>query len=61
MIALLPRLFRRFRVKEPRWIEADELRRRLTAGDPLVILDVRQPDLSLPRRPGTCPERQCAA
>ena len=44
MIAFLPRLFRRFRAKNPRWIEADELRRRLTSGDPLVILDVRQPD-----------------
>ena len=44
MIAFLPRLFRRFRAKEPLWIEADELRQRLTAGDPLVILDVRQPD-----------------
>ena len=44
MIAFLPRLFRRFRAKEPLWIEADELRRRLTAGDRLVILDVRQPD-----------------
>src|SRR6516162_10881912 len=56
MIAFLPRLFRRFRAKEPLWIEADELRQRLTAGDPLVILDVRQPD-ELPRHPGTCPER----
>jgi rhodanese-related sulfurtransferase len=44
MTAFLPRLFRRFRAKEPQWIEADELRLRLTAGDPLVILDVRQPD-----------------
>ena len=46
MIAFLPRLFHRFRAKEPvepQWIEADELRRRLTAGDPLMILDVRQP------------------
>jgi rhodanese-related sulfurtransferase len=44
MIAFLPRLFRRFRAKEPQSIAADELRRRLTAGDPLMILDVRQPD-----------------
>ena len=44
MIALLPWLFRRFRSQEPAWIESDELQRRLAAGDPLVLLDVRQPD-----------------
>jgi rhodanese-related sulfurtransferase len=44
MIAFLPRLFRRFRTQEPRWIESDELQRRLAAGDPLMLLDVRQPD-----------------
>jgi uncharacterized membrane protein YdjX (TVP38/TMEM64 family)/rhodanese-related sulfurtransferase len=44
IIAFLPRLFRRFRAREPVWIESDGLRRRLAAGNPLVILDVRQPD-----------------
>ncbi len=44
MIAFLPRLFRRFRVKEPAWIESGELRRRLAAGDRVLVLDVRQPD-----------------
>jgi rhodanese-related sulfurtransferase len=44
MIAFLPRLFRRFRTQEHRWIESDELQRRLAAGDPLMLLDVRQPD-----------------
>ena len=44
MIAFLPRLFRRFRTQEPRWIESDELQRRLAAGDPLMLLDVRQRD-----------------
>ena len=44
MIAFLPRLFRRFRPQEPAWIESDELQRRLAAGDPVVLLDVRQPD-----------------
>jgi membrane protein DedA with SNARE-associated domain len=33
MIAFLPRLFRRFRARDPAWIEADELQRRLAAGD----------------------------
>jgi uncharacterized membrane protein YdjX (TVP38/TMEM64 family)/rhodanese-related sulfurtransferase len=44
MIAFLPRLFRRFRAREPVWIEWDELRQRLATGNPVVILDVRQPD-----------------
>src|SRR5215471_9384265 len=44
MITFLPRLFRRFRTQEPRWIESDELQRRLAAGDPVMLLDVRQPD-----------------
>jgi rhodanese-related sulfurtransferase len=44
MIAFLPRLFRRFRPQEPRWIESDELQRRLAAGDQVMLLDVRQPD-----------------
>lgn len=44
MIAFLPRLFRRFRVEEPTWIEAPELHRRLNAGDAIVLVDVRQPE-----------------
>jgi uncharacterized membrane protein YdjX (TVP38/TMEM64 family)/rhodanese-related sulfurtransferase len=44
MIAFLPPLFRRFRAKEPVWIEPDELQHRLIAGDQVTLLDVRQPD-----------------
>ncbi len=44
MIALLPRLFRRLRAREPAWIESVELQRRLAAGDPIVLVDVRQPE-----------------
>ena len=44
MIAFLPRLFRRFRKKEPAWIETSELQRRLGTGAPLLIVDVRQPE-----------------
>jgi rhodanese-related sulfurtransferase len=44
MIAFLPRLFRRFRTQEPAWIESDELQRRLATGDPVMLVDVRQPD-----------------
>jgi rhodanese-related sulfurtransferase len=44
MIAFLPQLLRRFRAKEPVWIESDELQRRLTVGDQVMVLDVRRPD-----------------
>jgi uncharacterized membrane protein YdjX (TVP38/TMEM64 family)/rhodanese-related sulfurtransferase len=44
MIAFLPRLFRRLRLKEPGWIDAAELQRRLAAHDPVVLVDVRQPE-----------------
>jgi sterol desaturase/sphingolipid hydroxylase (fatty acid hydroxylase superfamily)/uncharacterized membrane protein YdjX (TVP38/TMEM64 family)/rhodanese-related sulfurtransferase len=44
MIAFLPRLFRRFRAKEPAWIETTELQDRLSTGAPVVIVDVRQPE-----------------
>ncbi len=44
MIAFLPRLFRRFRTEQPKWIESDELQRRLTTGEPIMLLDVRQPE-----------------
>jgi rhodanese-related sulfurtransferase len=48
----VPRLFRRFRAKEPAqeaatepvWIDTAELHRRLSAGAPVVIVDVRQPE-----------------
>jgi rhodanese-related sulfurtransferase len=54
MIAFLLRLFRRFRTKAPRWIESDELQRRLSAGDPIMLLDVRQPD-EFSSQPGHLP------
>jgi len=44
VIAFVPRLFHRFRAREPEWIESDELQHRLATGDPIVLLDVRQPD-----------------
>lgn len=44
VIAFLPRLFRRFRGSEPAWISSDELQRRLAASDPVVVVDVRQPE-----------------
>jgi rhodanese-related sulfurtransferase len=44
MIAFVPRLFRRFHVRESAWIETTELHRRLAAGVPIVIVDVRQPE-----------------
>ena len=44
MIAFVPRLFRRFRTSEPAWIETAELQQRLSAGAPIVIVDVRQPE-----------------
>jgi rhodanese-related sulfurtransferase len=44
MIAFLPRLFRRLRPNKPAWVESAELQRRLAAGDPLVLVDVRQPE-----------------
>ena len=44
MIAFLPRLFRRFRTREPAWIDCDELQRRLTSGDGVTLVDVRQPE-----------------
>ena len=61
MIAFLPRLFRRFRAKEPVWIESDELRRRMAAGDPVVIVDVRQPDEFTVASGARAWRRQCAA
>jgi uncharacterized membrane protein YdjX (TVP38/TMEM64 family)/rhodanese-related sulfurtransferase len=44
LIAFMPRLFRRIRAKQPLWIEPDELQHRISAGDQVIVLDVRQPD-----------------
>jgi hypothetical protein len=44
MIAFLSPLFRRFGATHPVWIECDELQRRLTADDQVLLLDIRQPD-----------------
>jgi uncharacterized membrane protein YdjX (TVP38/TMEM64 family)/rhodanese-related sulfurtransferase len=44
MVAFGPRLLRRFRAKEPAWIQPTELQRRLAAGAALAIVDVRQPE-----------------
>jgi uncharacterized membrane protein YdjX (TVP38/TMEM64 family)/rhodanese-related sulfurtransferase len=44
MIAFVPRLLRRFRAKDPAWINTADLHRRLIAGEPMVVVDVRQPD-----------------
>lgn len=44
MIAFVPRLFRRFRTQEPKWIESNELQRLMATGDPITLLDVRQPE-----------------
>jgi uncharacterized membrane protein YdjX (TVP38/TMEM64 family)/rhodanese-related sulfurtransferase len=44
MIAFLPRLLRRFRAREPRWIDTAELQRRLATGDSVTLVDVRQPE-----------------
>jgi rhodanese-related sulfurtransferase len=44
VIAFVPRLFRRFHVNKPAWIESAELQRRLTAGEGVILVDVRQPE-----------------
>jgi rhodanese-related sulfurtransferase len=44
LIAFVPRLSRRIRAKEPVWIEPDELQHRLSAGDQVIVLDVRERD-----------------
>jgi rhodanese-related sulfurtransferase len=44
MIAFLSRLFHRFRAQETKWIEPDELQRRMSTCHPITLLDVRQPD-----------------
>lgn len=42
MTGLLSRLFGRPSARQPEWIEIAALQRRLTAGDPPLLLDVRQ-------------------
>jgi rhodanese-related sulfurtransferase len=44
MTDFLPRLFRRKPAQQPDWIETPDLQRRLTAGEPLLLVDVRQPE-----------------
>jgi rhodanese-related sulfurtransferase len=44
MSGLLSRLFRRPNTGTAAWIEIDELRRRLTGGQSLMLIDVRGPD-----------------
>ncbi len=44
MIASLSRLFGGRRTTAPAWIEITELQRCLTAGEALVLADVRQPE-----------------
>jgi rhodanese-related sulfurtransferase len=44
MATFLSRLLRPKHVLEPLWIEIDELRHRLASGDPVVLIDVRQPE-----------------
>ena len=43
-IALLPRLIGRLRGSSFAWIEADDLKRRLNAGEAVTVIDVRGPD-----------------
>jgi rhodanese-related sulfurtransferase len=44
MIGLLTRLFRRPQTGQPAWIDAQQLSRRQVAGDPVLLVDVRQPE-----------------
>ena len=44
MTNFLSRLFRQSPVASPSWLEIDELRQRLDAGDPIVLIDVRGAD-----------------
>jgi uncharacterized membrane protein YdjX (TVP38/TMEM64 family)/rhodanese-related sulfurtransferase len=44
MVGFVPRLLRRFRAKDPAWIESAELRQRLAADHSPLIIDVRQPE-----------------
>jgi rhodanese-related sulfurtransferase len=42
-IAFLPRVLCRFR-RAPAWVEVADLQRRLDAGEPITVVDVRGPD-----------------
>lgn len=44
MTGLLNRLLRRTQAREPDWIDAAALRQRLAAGEPVLLIDVRQPE-----------------
>src|SRR4249920_25540 len=44
MIPLLSRLFRRREDAAPAWIDIDALNRRMSAGPPMLLIDVRGPD-----------------
>ena len=44
MFTFLSRLIGRSRMAQPEWIEGAELRQRLSAGDRLLLIDVRQPE-----------------
>ena len=44
MAGILSRIFGGPSPGQPGWIETDDLRRRLAAGDRLVLVDVRQPE-----------------
>ena len=43
MAGFLSRLFGRQSAPQPGWIDSTDLQRRLAAGDPLLLVDVRQP------------------
>jgi rhodanese-related sulfurtransferase len=44
MTGILPRLFRRTQAREPNLIDAAALQQRLAAGQPVLLIDVRQPE-----------------
>src|ERR1700676_1566662 len=44
MAGLLDRLLRRPKAIVPGWIDIDTLRRRQTAGEPVLLVDVRGPE-----------------
>ena len=44
MTGFLRRLFRRTQAREPNWIEAATLQQRLASGEPVLLVDVRQPE-----------------
>jgi len=44
LIAFIPRLLRRFRSERSAWLRAPELEAQLDAGNPPLVIDVRNPD-----------------